>query len=442
MKCRNWKRLWIWWNSYPPRPREIGGGVGCPCTPAEKGAPGYSGAEWVKLKNLFLIIVILSLWSSFGIAQSDYKTLHNQALVVDMHTDVLLQVLLGADILKRLDYGHVDLVRLKEGGVDVQFFAIWPNPNLYGHSGMFHQSIRLIDRLDDIVENNPDKIILTRTPREVESAVDARKIAACIGVEGGTAIENDLTKLKKLYDRGARYLCLTWNDSPDWASSARDETVNESEIKPGLSEFGREVIHWMNAHGMIIDVSHCGEKTFWDVIEESTKPVIASHSCAYNLCPHYRNLKDDQIRAIGKNDGVIFLNFYPGYLARGFNHKYTVLIESSTVFLDSMKMMYGTNQLGFQKYRNNYLRQKTESFLPDVGIIVDHMDYIINLIGDDHVGLGSDFDGISILPKGIEDVSKMPEITRVMMIRGYSNQRIKKILGGNFMRIFRAVSAL
>ena len=394
------------------------------------------------MKNLLKFIIASGFLINVVYAQSDYKILHNQSLVVDMHTDVLLHVLLGSDLSKRLDYGHVDLVRLKEGGVDVQFFAIWPNPNLYGQGGMFDQSIRLIDSLDDLVENNPDKIILTRTPVEVEGAVHTGKIAACVGVEGGTAIENDLTKLKTLYDRGARYLCLTWNDSPDWASSARDEIVNKSEIKPGLSEFGRDVIRWMNEHGMIIDVSHCGEQTFWDVIEESTKPIIASHSCAYNLCPHYRNLKDNQIRAIGKNNGVIFLNFYPGYLARGFDQKYTVLIESSTVFLDSMKMVYGTNQLGFQAYRNHYLRQKSDNFRPDVGIIVDHMDYIIDLIGDDHVGLGSDFDGISILPKGIEDASKMPEITRVMMIRGYSNQRIKKILGGNFMRIFRAVSDL
>ena len=203
-----------------------------------------------------------------------------------------------------------------------------------------------------------------------------------------------------------------------------------------------KVIHWMNDKGMIIDVSHSGEKTFWDVMEESKKPIIASHSCVYNLCAHYRNLSDDQIKAIGKNRGVIFINFYPGYLVNGFNRKYYALRKSSQAYMDSMKQVYGNDRLGYRKYRNNYLVERTKDFRPDIGRIVDHMDYIISLIGDDHIGLGSDFDGISIVPRGIDDASKMPEITRVMLERGYSTERIEKILGGNFMRVFREVSAL
>ena len=374
-------------------------------------------------------------------AQSDYLTLHQQSLVVDMHTDVLLNVLRGADISKRLDYGHVDLIRLKEGGMDVQFFAIWPNPSIYGDGGMFNQSNRLIDRLEQIVNDNQDKISLTRTPEEIEFAVKNGKIAACIGVEGGTAIENDLDKLSTFYDRGARYLSLTWNDSPDWASCALDETSSEYEGQIGLSDFGRKVIRWMNEKGMIVDVSHSGEKTFWDVIEESRKPIIASHSCVYALCSHYRNLKDDQIRAIGKNGGAIFINFYPGYLINGFNQKYSALRKSSQALMDSMKQVYGSDNLGYRKYRNKYLMDQTSNIRPDIGQLVDHFDYIISLIGEDHVGLGSDFDGISVAPDGLDDVSKIPEITRVMLERGYREERIKKILGGNFMRVFREVTA-
>ena len=159
------------------------------------------------------------------------------------------------------------------------------------------------------------------------------------------------------------------------------------------------------------------------------------------ICAHYRNLTDEQIKAIGKNGGVIFINFYPGYLVNGFNREYYALRNSSQALMDSMKQVYGNNRLGYREYRNNYLIERAEDFRPDIKIIVDHMDYIISLIGDDHVGLGSDFDGISIVPRGIEDVSKMPEITRVMLERGYNAGRIKKILGGNFMRIFREVSA-
>jgi len=357
-----------------------------------------------------------------------------------MHTDVLLQVLRGADISKRLNYGHVDLVRLKEGGVDVQFFAIWPNPSLYGDGGMFKQSLRLIDRLNKIIADNPDKISLTRTPSEIEAVVEQGKIAACIGVEGGTAIENSLNKLKILYDRGVRYLGLTWNDSPDWASCAKDESSSEYTGNRGLTDFGKEVIRWMNKNGMIIDVSHSGEHTFWDVIKQSHKPIIASHSCTYKLCSHYRNLKDDQIKAIGKNKGVIFINFYPGYLMNGFNQRYYALRKSSQALMDSMKQVYGDDHLGYRSYRNRFLLENANDFRPDIELIVDHMDYIISLIGDDHVGLGSDFDGISIVPRGIDDVSKMPELTRVMLQRGYSTERIQKILGGNFMRVFREVS--
>jgi membrane dipeptidase len=392
------------------------------------------------MQKFFMILVVLSFSLTGSYAQPDYKILHQQSLVVDTHTDVLLQVLRGADISKRLDYGHVDLIRLKEGGMDVQFFAVWPNQTLYGKSGMFNQSMRLIDILERIVNNNPDKISLTFTPNEIEQTVKEGKIAACIGVEGGTAIENDLGKLQTLYDRGARYLGLTWNDSPDWASCAKDESSEDYEGHLGLTEFGKEVIGWMNKHGMIVDISHSGEKTFWDVIEVSKKPIIASHSCAYKLCSHYRNLKDDQIKAIGQNNGVIFINFYPGYLMSGFNRKYYSLRKSSQALMDSMKQVYEGDHLGYRKYRNTYLVEEAQDFRPDINVIVDHIDYIISLIGDDHVGIGSDFDGISIVPSGIDDVSKMPEITRVMLQRGYSAERIRKILGGNFMRVFREVS--
>ena len=399
------------------------------------------GNTGVNLNQLFVYILCLGILTNLAIAQSDYITLHQQSLVVDTHSDVLLQVLRGEDISKRLESGHVDLIRLKEGGVDVQFFAIWPNPSIYGNGGMFKQSMREIDLLNKIIDNNQDKISLTRTPDEIEKAVINGKIAACIGVEGGTAIENDIGKLEALYDRGARYLGLTWNDSPAWASSASDESSPEYKGQKGLSDFGRKVIRWMNDKGMIIDVSHSGEQTFRDVIGESKKPIIASHSCVYNLCAHYRNLNDDQIRAIGKNNGVIFINFHPGYLVNGFNRKYSTLRKSSQVLMDSMKQVYGNDYSGYRKYRNNYLVEKAENFIPDIERIVDHMDYIISLIGDGHVGLGSDFDGMIIAPRGIEDVSKMPQITRVMLERGYSAERIKKILGGNFMRVFREVSA-
>ena len=354
-----------------------------------------------------LIIVVVLFFTQLLLAQNNYLELHKKALVIDTHADVLLQVLRGSDISQKTDYGQVDLVRMNEGGVDVQIFAVWPNPEKYGKGGMFNQCNRMIDALETVVKKNPDKIEITRNPKEIEKVVQSEKIAACIGVEGGTAIENDMAKLQHFYDRGVRYLGLTWNDSPDWATSAKDE-VNPKYIGiKGLTKFGKFVIKKMNEIGMIIDVSHSGEKTFYDVIENSTKPIIASHSCVYSIANHYRNLKDDQLKALAKNGGAIFINFYPGYLDLNFDKKYHQLQKSSKAYLDSIRQTYKGNYLDYRKWRTKYYQKQTEEFRPQVSIIVDHMDYIIDLIGDDYVGLGSDFDGISITPKGIEDVSKM-----------------------------------
>jgi len=386
------------------------------------------------------LIVIIFIFTNFMNAQINYMELHKDALVVDTHADVLLQVLRGADISKRLDFGHVDLFRLKEGGVDVQVFAVWPDPQKYGNGEMYNQSNRMIDAIDKIVANNPDKVEITRNPSEIEKAIQSDKIAIFIGVEGGSAIENDMQKLQQLYDRGVRYLGLTWNNSPDWATAAKDEESTGYKGEKGLTAFGKSVIKKMNELGMIVDVSHSGERTFYDVLEITTKPIIASHSCVRALANHYRNLTDDQLRALAKNGGVVFINFYPGYLDVEFDRKYDKLQDDSKSYLDSIRQSYPGNYLQYRKIRKEYLLEKTDSYRPNLSIIVDHMDYIINLVGDDYVGLGSDFDGISITPKGIEDVSEMPNITKEMVARGYSEERIRKILGGNFVRVFKEVS--
>jgi membrane dipeptidase len=390
------------------------------------------------IKSCYFLILIATLLNSL-LAQSDYQSLHRKSLVVDAHTDVILQVLRGADISKRLDYGHVDLVRLKEGGVDIQFFAMWPNPDIYKPHRMYEHTLDLIATFKKIIWDNPDKIRLTQSPQEIRQALQDDRIAGCIGVEGGTAIENDLEKLQALYDLGVRYLGLTWNDSPDWASSAADEVSESYQGHKGLTDFGRAVIRKMNELGMIVDVSHSGEKTFWDVLETSLKPIIASHSCVKACRWHYRNLSDDQIKAIARNGGVIFINFYPGYLDYNFGQQFEALIKSSKAYLDSLKRVHADDPLGYRKLRSAFYREKSESFLPGIERILDHMDHIIALIGDDHLGLGSDFDGISISPKGLEDVSDMPEITRCMLERGYAPERIAKILGGNFMRVFEEI---
>ena len=382
----------------------------------------------------FLLIVLIMFSAVCG--QVDYREIHKSALVADLHTDVLLQVFRGADISQRLDYTQVDIPKLQEGGVDVQFFAIWPDPGKYGDGEMFDRSMEMIDRLESVVGRNPKTLGLARSPDQIRNIVGAGKIAACIGVEGGTAIEDDLDNLQKLYDRGVRYLGLTWENGPPWATSAKEEYHDLTEGRKGLSDFGREVIQKMNQLGMMVDLSHAGEQTFRDVMAVTTRPPIASHSGVYNLRWHYRNLKDEQIIAIAQKGGVVFINFYIVYLDYEFTQKYDQVIESSKAYIDSLRQLFPGDILGFRKERNTYFRKQTDAYRPDLGRIIDHVDAVINLVGDDHVGLGSDFDGISMTPRGIDDTSMMPALTREMVRRGYSRERIEKVLGANLMRVF------
>ncbi|MBU3744840.1 MAG: hypothetical protein FGM61_09915 [Sediminibacterium sp.] len=245
--------------------------------------------------------------------------IHRKAIVVDSHNDILT-----ASIEKKVSMDdnlkgktHSDLQRWKEGGLDVQLFSVWcdgekPEPYQFAN--------REMDILDAIVQKNPDKIALTKNTREIQQAVKAGKIAAMFGVEGGHMIENSLDKLNHLFERGARYMTLTWNNSTSWATSAWDETTKKDSLSiahKGLTDFGKQVIKRMNELGMMVDLSHVGEQTFWDAISITTKPVIVSHSNAWSLCPVPRNLKDDQIQAVGKNGGVISLNFFSGFIDTG-----------------------------------------------------------------------------------------------------------------------------
>jgi membrane dipeptidase len=256
----------------------------------------------------------------FATAQS-YKKLHFNSIVVDTHNDLLSTAIeKGYSIDQDLSgKTHSDLDRFKKGGVDVQLFSIWcdglkENPYAWAN--------REMDTLDAVAKRNPDKIVKVGSPAELLQAVIEKKLAAMFGVEGGHMIENNLDNLNNFYNRGVRYMTLTWNNSTDWATSALDETTKADSLKhKGLTAFGKEVVKRMNELGMLVDLSHVGETTFWDAINTTTKPVIVSHSCVYILCPHRRNLKDDQILAVGKNGGVIHLNFYSGFLDSSFDRR-------------------------------------------------------------------------------------------------------------------------
>ncbi|MCB0284808.1 MAG: dipeptidase [Calditrichaeota bacterium] len=382
-----------------------------------------------------LLLVLFGFTIIF--AQTDYKKLHHDALVADMHADALYRYIETGDGFEKLSTKHhLDLVRLKTGGVDIQFFAIWPNPRTNHGTDMYSQSVAIIDTFDNILKRNPAALKLAKSPADIERITTAGKIAACLGLEGGTAIEDNLEKLDYFFNRGVRYLGITWNNSPSWASSAEDETTPGWKGHRGLTEFGKKVIERMNELGMIIDVSHSGEQTFYDILETSKKPIIASHSSVYSICPVYRNLKDAQIKALAAKGGAMFINFNPGFLVKDFDEVYKAAREEADHIQDSLK----TSGSSAEFDRSAFIYKKINPVYPDVATVVDHIDYVVKLVGDDYVGIGSDFDGINLTPNGLNDVSKMPNITKELLKRGYSEESIRKILGGNLLRVFKAIT--
>ena len=387
---------------------------------------------------LFLLVCIHSFMYSQPL-QRDYKALHFSALVADGHNDVLLRVMSGRDISNRTVEGHSDLVRLKEGGVDVQVFSVWMGPE-YGFGTAFKRANQMIDSLESIVHRNSEKISIARTASEATELVKQGKIAAVIGVEGGHPIEDSLAYLDQLYKRGMRYMTLTWNNSTSWATSGSDEAKHsETLTHKGLNEFGKQIVRRMNELGVMVDLSHVGEQTFYDAIATSTKPVIVSHSSVYALAPHFRNLKDDEIRTLAKNGGVMCINFYSGFIDSTYERRVSEIRHSHRALSDSVRRVH-KNEDHANDVIDSILVKEVDAVRPPLSVLIDHIDYVAKLVGVDFVGIGSDFDGISAPPMEMEDVTCLPNITRELVKRGYSDDDIRKILGGNFMRVFAANS--
>jgi membrane dipeptidase len=233
-------------------------------------------------------------------------------------------------------------------------------------------------------------------------------------------------------------MTLTWNNSTDWASSALDETTKADSLKhKGLTDFGKQIVKRMNEMGMLVDLSHVGEQTFWDAINTTSKPVLVSHSCVYSLCPHRRNLKDEQIKAVAKNGGVIHLNFYSGFLDPAFEDRSDAFTAKHKTEMDSI-LKVNPEPYFMQVYLFNKYPDEVKSLRPPLSLLMDHLDYIVKLVGVDYVGLGSDFDGVNSLPEGLDGVEDFPKITDELVKRGYSKKDTRKILGGNFIRVFKA----
>lgn len=380
-----------------------------------------------------LIFAYFILLGTSTYSQNNGVKIHQDAIVVDTHGDILFnQIRSGIDIGKLQQTGNFDLVRAKQGGLDVQVFSIWCD-----HLGGYPIANQQIDSLYSLIKRYPSKITLVTNASELSKAVTDKKLAAMIGVEGGHMIENNLQYLDKLAKRGMIYLTLTWNNSTPWASSAAEETSGKVRREnAGLNQFGKKVVARLNKLGVMVDLSHVGEKTFFDAITISKKPVLVSHSSVYALNPVPRNLKDEQIKAVGKNGGLISLNFYSGFLDSTYNTRQKAFFAK---YADELK------QLSSKHGRSNAIDtlialhpKDADATRPSIELLIDHIDYIVKLIGVDHVGLGADFDGAESFPLGINSIADYPKITSALLKRGYNEPDIKKILGENFVRVLKA----
>ena len=363
--------------------------------------------------------------------------LHYDAIVIDTHNDILMPVFLqGADINKNNPGTQSDFVKWEKGGLDVQVFSIYV-PERY-KSNHFNYVMKLIDRMEEYNRVYQNKFLLAKDYNVLMTGLNDGKICGLMGGEGGNMIEGSVDNLETLYSRGVRYLGLTWNTSNEIGVSARDETTKGK--KGGLTEFGKTTVKRMNELGMLIDVSHLGETAFWEVIELSNSPVIASHSNVYSIAPHYRNLTDDQIKAIAKSGGFIGMNFYNKFLDPGANVSRIKSIQNSyKTGCRQYEQEFSDDMIGFNKKRYEYISEHKQEGGTPIDVLIDHIDYIVKLVGVDYVGLGSDFDGSITTINEIYDATCYPVITKKLVERGYSEQDIRKILGLNFLRVFKQV---
>ncbi|MBK6773157.1 MAG: dipeptidase [Ignavibacteria bacterium] len=384
-----------------------------------------------------IILTNNNLKTTDSTAKNDYLKLHFDALLVDTHNDFIWKVFdKGAVFGQKNDFTQSDLPRFKAGGVDVQIFAVWIPMNKVKKSYGFAAS--QISRLKSFESEYFQEFEFAKTYDDIIRITSEKKLCGLIGIEGGTAIEKNLDNINTFFDLGVRYIGLTWNNTNFISTSAKDETENG---KPGgLSGFGIEVIKRMNETGMLIDVSHLSEAGFWDVINNSASPVIASHSNCYSIAQHFRNLKDDQIKAIAKSGGYIGINFYDTFLEMDADKNRTMnAYEKYSDELNALNEKYGDDLIKFNEERNKFLQEKNIAAGTSIDKVIEHIDYIKNLVGADYIGIGSDFDGGITPPNELYDASCYPELTKKLVERGYTEEEIKKILGGNFLRVFKQV---
>jgi membrane dipeptidase len=371
---------------------------------------------------------------------TDPLSIHRRAIIVDMHADTMQRVIdENVDINQRLGDGHLDAVRAKEGGLDAQFFSIWVEPQLFGGGGssaMKRADVQ-IEAIRSLPAKHPETWELATTADDVRRASAEGKIAALMGLEGGYAIDEKIDNVKRYYDMGVRYMSPAWSVSTSWAGSSGD-AIGETR---GLNDFGKQVVREMNRLGMMVDVSHVSDKTFWDIVNTSTRPVVATHSGCRAITNVPRNLTDDMIEALAKTGGVVNVIFYPEHIEPGWSEKKKKVDAEIAALVDAASAAEPGNVAQKKLARDRVRAEEYLKRLPPVSVsrIVDHIDHIVKLVGIDHVGIGSDFDGVQAVPADMRSVADLPNLTKELLRRGYSESDIDKILGGNMLRVMEEV---
>jgi len=359
------------------------------------------------------------------------RKIHFSSIVVDTHDDTTQRLVDEKfDLGHRDARGHIDIPRMKEGGMGAIFFSIWMPSSITG-PGAVKRALDQIDAVREQVRRHPDDLVLATTAEEVRRAYAQHKIAALLGMEGGHMIDNDLGLLRMYAALGVRYLTLTHGGNTEWADSSTDKPAHN-----GLTDFGKDVVRELNRLGVLVDISHVSDKTFYDALEVSKAPMIASHSSCRALCDAPRNMTDDMIKALAAKGGVIQINYHMGFLSQEYRNA-----ASDPEFVKQLnaevQKRCGASEACQIREGEQVARELVEQGKAprvDWTKIVDHIDHAVKLAGADHVGLGSDFDGAN-MPYGLEDASKLPKITEALLRKGYSESDIRKILGGNTLRV-------
>ncbi len=397
----------------------------------------------------FVFCLLASVWVSAQASQPPTvspraRAIHDSAIVIDTHADTP-QRFVDEDFdigsTDPNDIGHISLDKARAGNLGAEFFSIWVDPAT--NEGHFaRRTLDLIDSVYEQAEHHPDRMMMAFSVADIQRAHKQKKLAALMGIEGGHSIENDIRLLRDYYRLGVRYMTLSWSNTNEWADSSGDINDPKVEHHNGLTDFGKQVVLEMNRLGMMVDISHVADKTFWDTIATTKAPVIASHSSARALVDAPRNMTDDMLRAVAKNGGVVQVTFFDGFVDQKYLDALKAQSKDQQAAVDAFLAKRKAEGKPANYTEVDHIEREWMAKVPrpPLSSLIDHIDHVAKVAGVDHVGLGSDFDGVSgATPLGMDSAADLPKITQALLDRGYSAQDIHKILGGNLLRVFKQV---